>query len=149
MNPKILIVDDKPENLYAMERVLQKLDVEIIQATSGAQALQLALEHEFFAAIVDVQMPDMDGYELVELLRGYEATTTLPVIFVSAIYSDEYHHRKGYEAGAVDFMSKPFIPEILLSKVQVFIDLYQQRKALQERNEDLQELSYQLQEQKS
>src|SRR5512136_1145884 len=132
MNPKILIVDDKPENLYAMERVLQKLDVEIIQATSGAQALQLALEHDFFAAIVDVQMPEMDGYELVELLRGNEATETLPVIFVSAIYSDEYHHRKGYEAGAVDFMSKPFVPEILLSKVKVFVDLYRQRRALEE-----------------
>ncbi len=147
--PKILIVDDKPENLYALEKLLKKLEVQVIQALSGTEALSLIVEHDFCVGIIDIQMPEMDGYELVELLRGYEATTTLPIIFVSAIYSDEYHHRKGYEAGAVDFMSKPFIPEILLSKVQVFIDLYQQRKALQERNEDLQELSYQLQEQKA
>ena len=147
--PKILIVDDKLENLYALEKLLDKLEVQVIQALSGAEALSLTVEHDFCVAIIDIQMPEMDGYELVELMRGYEATATLPVIFVSAIYSDEYHHRKGYDAGAVDFMSKPFIPEILLSKVQVFIDLYQQRKTLQERNEDLQELSYQLQEQKT
>lgn len=130
--PKILIVDDKPENLYTLDKLLKKLDVEVIQAVSGGEALNLTLEHDFCVAIVDIQMPEMDGYELVELLRSNEETATLPAIFVSAIFSDEYHHRKGYEAGAVDFMSKPFIPEILLSKVKVFIDLYQQRQALQE-----------------
>jgi signal transduction histidine kinase len=161
--PKILIVDDKPENLYALDQLLKQLDVEVIQSLSGAEALNLALEHDFCVAIVDIQMPEMDGYELVELLRSNEGTATLPAIFVSAIYSDEYHHRKGYEAGAVDFMSKPFIPEILLSKIQVFMDLYQQRRSLQEEvkqrrqaetalqasNADLQELSYQLYEQKN
>jgi serine phosphatase RsbU (regulator of sigma subunit) len=130
--PKILIVDDKPQNLYALANLLQQLEVETIQATSGAQALRLSLEQEFCLAIVDVQMPEMDGYELVELLRGNPGTANLPVIFVSAIYSDEYHHRKGYDAGAVDFLSKPFTPEILLSKVRVFIDLYDQRVKLQE-----------------
>ena len=129
--PKILIVDDKPENLFALEKTLQKLDVQVLQAKSGNEALGLALDHEFCMAIVDVQMPEMDGYELVELMRGNEATENLPVIFVSAIFSDEYHHRKGYDSGAVDFMSKPFIPEILLSKVKVFIELYTQRKELQ------------------
>jgi transcriptional regulator with GAF, ATPase, and Fis domain len=88
-------------------------------------------------AIVDVQMPEMDGYELVELMRSNEATSNLPVIFVSAIFSDEYHHRKGYDSGAVDFMSKPFTPEILLSKVNVFIELYNQRRKLQELVNDL------------
>ena len=130
--PKILIVDDKPENLFALSKLLQALDVEVGQALSGVEALNLTLEHDFCVAIVDIQMPEMDGYELVELLRSSEMTATLPVIFVSAIYSDEYHHRKGYEAGAVDFLSKPFVPEILLSKVQVFIDLYQQRQSLQD-----------------
>lgn len=130
--PKILIVDDKAENLFTLERVLRKLPVTIIQANSGAAALALALEHSFFVAIVDVQMPEMDGYELVELLRGNETTAILPVIFVSAIFSDEYHHRKGYDTGAVDFLSKPFVPEILLSKVRVFLDLYRQRQRLQE-----------------
>src|SRR5512136_3415420 len=130
--PKILTVDDRAENLYALERLLKNLDVEVIKALSGAEALNLTLEHDFCLAIVDIQMPEMDGYELVELLRSNEDTATLPAIFVSAIYSDEYHHRKGYEAGAVDFMSKPFVPEILLSKVKVFVDLYRQRRALEE-----------------
>ncbi|MBN2002501.1 MAG: GAF domain-containing protein [Anaerolineae bacterium] len=129
--PTILIVDDKAENLYALEKLLLKLNVHVLQATSGAAALDLTLKNEFCLAIVDVQMPEMDGYELVELLRSNEGTATLPVIFVSAIYSDDYHHRRGYEAGAVDFLSKPFAPEILLSKVKIFIDLYNQRHSLQ------------------
>lgn len=132
--PKILVVDDKRENLFALNKLLQAVQVEVFQALSGVEALDLALEHDFCVAIVDIQMPEMDGYELVELLRSNEVTAALPVIFVSAIFSDEYHHRKGYEAGAVDFLSKPFVPEILLSKVRVFIDLYQQRQALQEAN---------------
>ncbi|MBI1882135.1 MAG: hybrid sensor histidine kinase/response regulator [Chloroflexi bacterium] len=130
--PKILTVDDKPQNLYALEKLLAKLGVEIIQATSGFEALSLTLEHDFCLAIVDVQMPEMDGYELVELLRGNPSTANLPIIFVSAIFSDEYHHRKGYDAGAVDFLSKPFVPEILLSKARVFLDLYHQRIKLEE-----------------
>lgn len=135
--PKILIVDDKPENLFALDKVLQKLAVEVLQAKSGKEALDLVLEHEFALAIVDVQMPQMDGYELVELIRGNYGTSSLPVIFVSAIFSDEYHHRKGYDAGAVDFMSKPFIPEILLSKVRVFVDLYEKRLKLQKLVDEL------------
>ena len=125
-------MDDKPQNIYALEKLLAALQVEIVPATSGFAALELTLEQEFGLAIVDIQMPEMDGYELVELLRGNPATANLPVIFVSAIYSDEYHHRKGYDAGAVDFLSKPFVPEILLSKVQVFLDLYHQRLQVQE-----------------
>src|SRR5512136_3083979 len=130
--PKILTVDDRAENLYALEKLLKALDVEVVQALSGAEALNLTLEHDFCLAIVDIQMPGMDGYELVELLRSNEDTAALPAIFVSAVYSDEYHHRKGYEAGAVDFMSKPFVPEILLSKVRAFVDLYLQRKSLED-----------------
>ncbi|HNT74742.1 MAG TPA: hybrid sensor histidine kinase/response regulator [Anaerolineae bacterium] len=129
--PKILMVDDKPANLYAMEQLLGSLEVTLISTASGVDALGLAVEHEFCMAIVDVQMPGMDGYELVELLRGNASTATLPIIFVSAIYSDEYHHRKGYDAGAVDFLSKPFVPEILLSKVKIFLALYNQRQQLQ------------------
>lgn len=132
LRPKILIVDDRPQNLFALEKLLTTLDADIIQAASGVEALGLTLEHDFCLAIVDIQMPEMDGYELVELLRGNLSTSTLPVIFVSAIYSDEYHHRKGYDAGAVDFLSKPFVPQILLSKVKVFLDLYRQRVTLEE-----------------
>ena len=141
--PKILIVDDKPQNLYALEKTLQKLDVEILKASSGNEALNLTLKNEFSVAVVDVQMPEMDGYELVELLRGNPDTAHLPIIFVSAIYSDEYHHRKGYDAGAVDFLSKPFVPEILLSKVAVFLDLYEQRlkvEKLAKQNAELYEM---------
>lgn len=130
--PKVLIVDDRQQNLYLLERLLGKLDVQVFQAASGPDALALALEHDFCVGILDVQMPEMDGYELAELLRGNESTATLPIIFVSAIYSDEYHHRRGYDAGAVDFMSKPFNPDILLSKVQVFVDLYNKRSGLQD-----------------
>lgn len=142
--PKILIVDDKPENLYALDKLLKDLAVEVYQAQSGTDALNLALEHDFCVAIVDIQMPGMDGYELVELLRSNEETSVLPVIFVSAIFSDEYHHRKGYEAGAVDFMSKPFTPEILLSKVKIFMELYEQRRALQQANVILSKRAIQL-----
>ena len=106
-NSKVLILDDKPQNLFALEKLLSKLEVEVVQTTSGVEALGLTLEHEFCLAIVDVQMPEMNGYEFLELLRGNPSTASLPVIFISAIYSDEYHHRKGYDAGAVDFQSLP------------------------------------------
>jgi two-component system, sensor histidine kinase len=128
----VLIVDDKPENLYALAQLLKSLNVEVTQALSGSEALTLTLDHDFCVALVDVQMPGMDGYELAELLRSSVSTAALPIIFVSAVYSDAYHHRRGYEAGAVDFMSKPFAPEILLSKVRIFIELAQQRQALQD-----------------
>jgi two-component system sensor histidine kinase/response regulator len=149
-NAKILIVDDKPQNLYVLEKLLAQIEeVEVLKANSGPEALELTLEYDFCLAIVDIQMPEMDGYELVELLRGNPATANLPVIFVSAIFSDEYHHRKGYDAGAVDFMSKPFVPEILLSKVKVFLDLYEQRmkvEELAEKNAVLYEVEKQLRE---
>jgi len=143
-SPKVLMVDDRPENLYALEKTLQRLPVELFQTTSGNEALGLTLEHEFALAIVDVQMPEMDGYELVELLRGNPKTSTMPVIFISAIYSDNYHHLKGYEAGAVDFLSKPFDPEILLGKVRIFLELYQQRYHLQSLVEQLNSKNKQL-----
>lgn len=136
-NPKILVVDDMPQNLFAIEKLLTDLDVEIIKTTSGTEALSFTLKHQFALAIVDVQMPEMDGYELVELLHSNYTTQHLPVIFVSAIYSDEYHYLKGYETGAVDFLAKPFKPEILLGKVQVFLALYRQKVKLQELIEEL------------
>jgi putative two-component system response regulator len=131
VKPKVLIVDDSAENLFSLNRLLKEMDVDVYQATSGDDALGLTLENDFCVAILDVQMPRMDGYELAELLRGNESTSKLPIIFLSAIYSDEYHYRKGYDAGAVDFLSKPYIPEILLSKVRVFISLYEQRLQLE------------------
>lgn len=129
---KILIVDDKEQNLFTLKKVLADLDVGIVQATHGNEALKATLHDDFALAILDVQMPDMDGYELAELLR-YDATTeNLPIIFLSAVYHDDYHVFKGYESGAVDFIIKPYEPKILLSKVRFFLQLHKQKIALQQ-----------------
>lgn len=124
---KILVVDDKPENLVVLRKQLKDLpDVEIIEANSGNEALTMTLNHEFSLAILDVQMPEMDGYELAKLLHDEENTADLPVIFLSAVFSDDFHIYEGYKSGAVDFITKPFNPEILLCKVRIFLrlDLY-------------------------
>ncbi len=126
----ILIVDDKDQNLFALERVLQNVDAQIIRATCGNDALIACLNHEFALAILDVQMPVMDGYELAEVLRADEKTSELPIIFLTAVYSDEYHVFKGYEAGAVDFLTKPFQSEILLAKVRIFLQMDDQNQML-------------------
>lgn len=119
-NPKVLIVDDIPQNLLLLVKYLQQLPVEVIQASSGQEALALSLEHDFCVAVLDVQMPEMDGYQLAEQLRQNQMTAKLPIMFVSAVYSDEYHHRKAYDTGAVDFLTKPLVREIFQSKVKVF-----------------------------
>ena len=137
VNPKILIVDDNTQHLFAIGGILNKLEVEVIHAASGAEALSSTLEHDFCLVITDVQMPGMGGYELVELLRGNPNTASLPVIFISGIRSDEYRHRKVYDTGPIDFVSKPFVAEILLSKVQVFLDLYLQGIELEELTNEL------------
>ncbi len=130
--PKILIVDDRIANLISLEKVLQDFDVEFVRALSGNDALKATLHNYFALAIIDVQMPDMDGYETVELMRTVERTQYLPVIFVSAIYSDEFYISKGIESGAVDFISKPIKPAILQGKVKVFLDLYRQAEQLRQ-----------------
>jgi len=120
---KILIVDDKKENLLALRKVLADLDVEIIEATSGNEALAATLDDGFAVAILDVMMPGMDGYELAGHLRGDAKTRRLPIIFLTAFSSGEELVFKGYEAGAVDYIVKPFNANVLLSKVRVFLDL--------------------------
>lgn len=127
---KILIVDDKEENLISLERILNDFNIELIRAFSGEDALKQTLKEEFALAILDVQMPEMDGYETLELMRHRKKTKLLPVIFVSAIHQSDLHIIKGIETGAVDFIPKPIIPEVLRGKVQVFLDLYRQRKEL-------------------
>ena len=130
--PKILIVDDKLENLVALEKVLDVFDVEFIRSASGNEALVMTLIYDFALAIVDIQMPEMDGYETVELMRQEEKTKLLPVIFVSAIYTEDFHIVKGIETGAVDFIPKPIVPIILRGKVKVFLDLYIHKTQLEE-----------------
>jgi len=129
--PKILIVDDRPENLIALATILRDMDIELIKASSGDEGLAKLLEDDFALILMDVQMPDMDGFETVEIMRMDEKNQKLPVIFVSAIYGETKHLIKGIETGAIDFITKPIIPEILRGKVKIFVELYQQRKALE------------------
>ena len=128
---KILIVDDKKENLFALEKVLKETDAEIIKAASGNDALKSTLNHEFALAILDVQMPGMDGYELAEHIRSENKTRHIPIIFMSAVYSDDYYVFKGYDSGAVDYLVKPYHPKILISKVNVFLQ-FDRHEALRE-----------------
>jgi len=135
--PKILIVDDKPENLFALRTVLKCLDIELVEATSGNEALKATLHHDFALALLDIQMPEMDGYELASILREEEKTSHLPFIFISAVYTDNLNIFKGYEKGAFSFIAKPFHPEMLINKVKFFIDEHQQRIALFKLNHEL------------
>ncbi|SPF39233.1 putative Histidine kinase [Syntrophobacter sp. SbD1] len=128
--PTILIVDDKEANLFALENTLKRLDVSIVRASSGNEALRATLDNDFALVILDVQMPEMDGYELAALLRGDERSKNVPIIFLSAEYSDEPSVFRGYESGGVDFIIKPFNPAILISKVKVFLELYEQKAVL-------------------
>ncbi|NOY49910.1 MAG: response regulator [Chlorobi bacterium] len=136
--PKILIVDDKLPNLIALETVLKDSNVEFVRALSGNEALAATLKHEFALGIIDIQMPDMDGYETVELIQNDPGITYFPVIFVSAIHKDEFYVVKGIETGAVDFISKPIVPSVLKGKVKVFLDLYEHKKQLETSNAELQ-----------
>lgn len=135
---KILLVDDKPENLLALEALLKSPKVDFFRANSGVQALDLLLTHEFALAILDVQMPEMDGFELAELMRGTEQTRAVPIIFVTAAAHSRVNVFKGYEKGAVDFMYKPLDPHVVKSKVQIFIELAQKRHLLKVRLEETQ-----------
>ncbi|MBV4543966.1 MULTISPECIES: hybrid sensor histidine kinase/response regulator [Pseudomonas] len=127
---KLLIVDDLPENLLALAALIQGEDREVYQAQSAEAALSLMLEHEFALAILDVQMPGMNGFELAELMRGTEKTRNIPIVFVSAAAREMNYAFKGYESGAVDFLHKPLDTLAVKSKVSVFVDLYRQRKVL-------------------
>jgi two-component system, sensor histidine kinase and response regulator len=125
---KILIVDDTPENLVVLDALLRRDGVQILAARSGAEALELLLVHEVALAVLDVQMPDMDGFELAELMRGAERTKRVPIIFITAGTRDPQRVFQGYESGAVDFLFKPIEPHILNSKVGVFLELADQRR---------------------
>jgi signal transduction histidine kinase len=127
---KLLIVDDLPENLRALDALIRDEARQVFQAASGEEALTLMLEHEFALAILDVQMPGMDGFELAELMRGTERTRNIPIVFVSAAGRELNYAFKGYEQGAVDFLYKPLDPDAVRSKVNVFVTLDQQRREM-------------------
>ena len=128
----ILLVDDKPENLISLENLLKADDVNIFKAQSGIQALELLLKHGFALALLDVQMPGMNGFELAELMRGKEKTKSIPIIFVTAGAIDAQHTFMGYDAGAVDFLYKPLDVRIVKSKVKVFKELEEQKMVIQD-----------------
>ncbi len=127
----ILLVDDKPENLFALEELLRQPDRELFRALSGNDALRLLLKHEFALVLLDVDMPNMDGYETAQLMRSAERTRLVPIIFVTAGDRSEERTFKGYEAGAVDFLYKPINSHTLRSKVNVFIELHRKSRELE------------------
>jgi PAS domain S-box-containing protein len=126
----ILLVDDREENLVALEAILEPLGENLIRALSGEEALRRLLTEEVAVILLDVQMPGLDGFETATLIKQREKTRTIPIIFLTAISTDEAHVFRGYSAGAVDYMSKPFNPDILRSKVAVFIELYRKTQQL-------------------
>ncbi|MBN9219318.1 MAG: response regulator [Mesorhizobium sp.] len=132
-----LLVDDLEENLLSLEALLRRDNLVVLKARSGDQALELLLRHDVALALVDVQMPGLNGFELAELMRGNERTRRIPIIFVTAGSADGQRRFRGYEAGAVDFIQKPIEPDILRSKADVFFELYRQRQQIAAQRDEL------------
>ena len=132
---KFLLVDDLPENLLSLEALLQRDELMLLKARSGDEALELLLQHDVALALIDVQMPGLNGFELAELMRGNERTRRVPIIFVTAGTHTAERRFQGYEAGAVDFIQKPIEPDILRSKAEIFAELYRQRKMISEQRD--------------
>ncbi len=134
---KFLLVDDRPENLLALEALLRRDGLALYKAKSGPEALELLLRHDFALALLDVQMSGMDGFELAELMRGTERTRRVPIIFLTAVATDERRRFRGYEAGAVDYLLKPIDPQILSSKARIFFDLFKHRQEVARQRDEL------------
>lgn len=132
MKQKILLVDDRRENLIALEAILEGPRRQLITATSGNEALQLALKHDFALVLLDVQMPEMDGFEVAQLLRKGSRSRNTPIIFVTALSKEHKYVFQGYECGAVDYLFKPIDQQVLTAKVDVFLDLDLQKRRLQQ-----------------
>src|ERR1700743_520538 len=132
-----LLVDDLPENLLSLDALLRREGLVLLKARSGDEALELLLQHDVALALVDVQMPGLNGFELAELMRGNERTRRIPIIFVTAGSADSQRRFRGYEAGAVDFIQKPIEPDILRSKADVFFELYRQRQQIAVQRDEL------------
>ncbi|GLQ52124.1 diguanylate cyclase domain-containing protein [Dyella flava] len=143
--PKILVVDDTRANLVAMRHLLADCGAELVEASSGNEALSLCLDQQFALILLDVNMPDMDGFEVAALLGEAEQLRDTPVIFVTAAYADDLNRLKGYRSGAVDYIAKPINDVILQSKVRVFLELHTARMQLQQTLEELSARNQQLQ----
>ncbi|MFC0041694.1 response regulator [Actinomadura rayongensis] len=144
---KILLVDDREENLIALEAILSSLDQELVRARSGEEALKALLTGEYAVILLDVVMPGMDGFETARDIKRRRKTRDLPIIFLTAVNSDPDYAFRGYAAGAVDFISKPFDPWVLRAKVSVFVELHAKNKQLREQTARLREQAAQLRDQ--
>ena len=133
--PSVLLVDDRAENLVALEAILEPLGVETVTAESGYEALRQLLRHDFAAILLDVQMPDMDGFETARLIKKRERTRDIPIVFVTAYESNPAAIARGFQAGAVDYVTKPFDPDILRARVGSLVDLWRKDVALRESEE--------------
>lgn len=140
----ILLVDDRPENLLALEAVLESQQYRLVKANSGEEALRCLLRYEFAVIVLDVQMPGMDGIETARLIKAREKTKNIPIIFISANSKEAEHLFAGYSAGAIDYMVKPFIPQILKSKIEGFVDMYLTNKMHQNQSMLLQQKTQEL-----
>jgi CheY-like chemotaxis protein len=132
---KLLLVDDRPENLLALQAILEPLGQTLVSAQSGEDALKCVLQHEFACILLDVQMPDMNGFDVAQIIKSREKSRYIPIIFLSAISKEDSYVFKGYSMGAVDYVFKPFNPDVLRSKVAVFVDLYMKKQQLMEKAE--------------
>ncbi len=133
----LLLVDDRPENLLALEAILEPLGQTLISAHSGDEALKCVLQHDFAAILLDVQMPEMNGFDVAQIIKSRERSRYIPIIFLSAINKEDAYVFKGYSMGAVDYVFKPFNPDVLRSKVAVFVDLYMKQEQLRLQSEQL------------
>jgi two-component system sensor histidine kinase/response regulator len=140
----ILMVDDSPDKLLAMSSILDSLGVNIIKARSGLEALRLLLKQDFAVILLDVNMPEMDGFETAGMIRQRPSLEHIPILFVTALSTTDSDIFKGYSFGAVDYVLTPILPEILRTKVGVFVELWKQRRALQQQAESLRKLNQDL-----
>lgn len=129
----VLLVDDEPANLVSLEAVLEEEGRNLIKSNSGHEALKILLREDISLVLLDVQMPEMDGFEVAELMRARKDTQTIPIIFVTAISKEDKYVFKGYQVGAVDYLFKPLDPVILKSKVDFFLKLDRERRELKEK----------------
>src|SRR5215208_2223910 len=140
----ILLVDDRPEKLLAIEAVLEDLGQNIVRAYSGREALRHVLDHDFAVILLDVNMPGMDGFETATMIRQRQSSQHIPIIFITA-FGDEMHAARGYSLGAVDYILAPVVPEVLRSKVAVFVDLFKKTEQVKRQADSLSRRASQLQ----
>jgi len=135
----ILMVDDRPDNLLALEAILKPLGCRLVRAHSGEEALKRLLHEDFAVILLDVQMPGMDGFETAAHIKNRDRTRHIPIIFLTAISREVHHQLRGYDAGAVDYLAKPFEPSVLRAKVAVFVELYEKSRLLEKQSALLEE----------